>query len=346
MSGNNNTNSIDENIKLRHLIEINSYIAGTLDRDEVMQRILNQVTMILQCQLSSILLVDESLEQLKFSYMSMDEEKQILQDTGLKMGEGIAGSVWANGIPMMINDVQSDSRFSRRVDEKSNNQTRSVIAVPLVVNGRIIGVMEAINKIDGVFSSFDLQAMQYISTQSAIAINNANLYVMAISDGMTKLFIKKYFRERLYGELTRADRYSHPLCLVMLDIDHFKKVNDTYGHLAGDRVLIDVARVIKESCRSADLPCRYGGEEFAVILPETRLQDGFLFTERIRKKIEEIRCEFQGLSIGITISAGIVSVDDSEPADIEQFIEMADKALYYSKNNGRNRTSVYSDLNK
>jgi diguanylate cyclase (GGDEF)-like protein len=332
----------DKNKQLRTLIEINTYIANSLEKEEVLKRILHQTKILLNCESSSILLVDRGLKQLNFSVLSKDEEGDILKGTSLKMGEGIAGTVWQNGIPILLNDAQNDPRFSDRADKKAKTVTRSIIAVPLTVNGEIIGVIEAINKIDdGGFANFDIQVLQFVSTQSAIAINNATLYNNAIRDGMTKLYISKYFRERLQEEWSRSSRKNHTLSVVIFDIDNFKGINDTYGHQAGDRVIKEVAMVLLNNCRNIDIPCRYGGEEYTVILPETGRAEATAFAERIRSKVDDLRIEYDDITIRFTLSGGIAAVPLLEAKDSNELIEMADMALYYSKNNGKNRISFY-----
>lgn len=331
----------ENNRQLETLIEINTYIANSLEKEEVLKRILNQTKILLRCESSSILLVDRGLKRLNFAVLSKDEEEGILKDTGLRMGEGIAGTVWQNGIPVIINDAQNDPRFSNRADKMANTVTRSIIAVPLTVNGEIIGVIEAINKIGGKFYAFDLRMLQFISTQSAIAINNADLYNTAIRDGMTKLYIKKYFRERLHEEWNRTARKNHLLSLVLFDIDNFKGINDTYGHQAGDRAIKEVARVLLNHCRSIDIPCRYGGEEFAVMLPETGRDEAMSFAERIRRIVGDLRLEHEDSVIRVSVSGGIASVPEIEAKDPREMIELADLALYHSKNNGRNMVSFY-----
>lgn len=330
-----------KNKQLETLIEINTYIANSLEKEEVLKRILNQTKILLNCESSSILLVDRGLKRLNFAVLSKDEEEGILKDTGLRMGEGIAGTVWQNGIPVIINDAQNDPRFSNRADKMAKTVTRSIIAVPLTVNGEIIGVIEAINKVRGDFYPFDLRMLQFISTQSAIAINNADLYNTAIRDGMTKLYIKKYFRERLHEEWNRTARKNHFLSLAIFDIDNFKGINDTYGHQAGDRVIKEVARVLLNHCRSIDIPCRYGGEEFAVMLPETGRDEAMAFADRIRRIVAELRLEHEDSVICISVSGGLASLPDVEAKDPRELIEIADLALYHSKNNGRNRISFF-----
>jgi diguanylate cyclase (GGDEF)-like protein len=330
-----------KNRQLRTLIEINTYIANSLEKDEVLKRILNQTRVLLDCEMSTIFLVDQTMKRLNFAVLSRDEDGEILKDTSLRMGEGIAGTVWQNGIPVIINDAQHDPRFSDRADKKARTKTRSIAAVPLTVNGEIIGVMEAINKSSGVFSDFDLQVLQFISTQSAIAINNADLYNMAIRDGMTKLYINKYFRERLLEEWTRSVRLKRSLAVVIFDIDFFKSINDTYGHQAGDRAIKEVARVLHANCRSIDIPCRYGGEEFTVILPETGREDALIFAERIRGMVESLRIEHEDSTIRISVSGGAASVPDLTVKDSSEMVQMADMAMYHAKKIGRNKVSYY-----
>jgi diguanylate cyclase (GGDEF)-like protein len=328
--------------KLKHLIEINTYITNSLEKEEILKRILQQSKNLLNCESTSMLLVDRDINALRFAILSRDEEGELLKGTRLRKGEGIAGTVWSNGTAMIINDTHNDPRFSDVADKKARTETRSLIAVPLTVNGEIIGVIEAMNKISGLFTELDLTIMQYISTQSAIAIKNADLYDMAIRDGMTRLYINKYFKERLVEELKRARRYEHPISLAIMDIDYFKVFNDTYGHQAGDLVLKEVAQNIINCSRSIDIPCRYGGEEFAIILPETDREQAILFIERLRREIEEMRVEYGTSLLRVTVSAGVISFPDHNPNDAFEFLAMADKALYQSKKNGRNRTTFFT----
>jgi diguanylate cyclase (GGDEF)-like protein len=333
----------EKNSKLKALIETNTYIANSLEKDEVLKRIFDQIKRLLGCELSSILLVNPDLNQLVFTIVSKEEEAEILKSTNLNMGEGIAGSVWQNGIPMIINDVQNDPRFSNRIDKKVNAITRSLIAVPLTVDGIVIGVIEAINKIGDEFTQFDLSMLQYISTQSAIAIKNADLFNMAITDGMTKLYIHKHFHERLIQEWDRSIRKKSNLSLVMFDIDHFKEFNDSFGHQAGDLIITEFGRILRDNCRSIDIPCRYGGEEMAVILPETNKDEALVFAERIHTLIAKTRIIYEGRTLNITISGGIASTPHLKPASAEEFIKMVDLALYHSKKTGRNKLTYYDD---
>lgn len=170
---------------------------------------------------------------------------------------------------------------------------------------------------------------------------NDKLRGLAFEDGLTGLYNQRYFQEHLEREISRVDRYSHLLSLIMIDIDHFKKLNDTYGHQQGDTVLREVAEVFNNSIRKPDIAARYGGEEFVIILPETDLKGCLILAERIRQFIEELEIKIDNQVLKVTISLGITSYDPSKGRKSKvEIIESADKALYNSKNTGRNKLSI------
>ncbi len=161
---------------------------------------------------------------------------------------------------------------------------------------------------------------------------NARLEIQAITDSLTNLYNHRYIVECLQLEVDRAMRYHHPLTILMLDLDHFKEVNDNYGHQCGDQVLIAVAGIIKKNLREVDLAGRYGGEEFMLILPHTSLNGGLVIAERIRHQLQVSRCVNNNLKV--TISIGVAQYDRE---GIKKFIDRADEIMYQAKNNGRNR---------
>jgi diguanylate cyclase (GGDEF)-like protein len=329
--------------KLKTLIDVSSIISSSLDKTLVLKSILNQTKLLMECSKCSILLVDPEINELRFEIVAQEDEEEELKNIHLKMGEGIAGYVWERGKPILIEDARSNIRFSSKADNITDSVTTSIVAVPLVVEGKIIGVMEAINKLDNTaFTEFDKEILDTLSTQAAVAIQNAELYKMAVSDGMTRLFIHRYFQERMAEEYSRAERYNSDVALIMFDLDHFKNLNDTYGHQAGDEVLKKAAQLIKTNCRTVDIPCRYGGEEFCVILPHTGAEEALVLGERIRANIEEQEILFQGTSIKVTVSGGIASFKAHNPGSKEELIQMADHAMYISKETSRNLISIYT----
>ena len=193
---------------------------------------------------------------------------------------------------------------------------------------------------DGPFTLLDVQYITQIVRFASIAVENANLYWQATTDRMTKLFSHHFFEKNLEEEILRARRYGASFSLLMLDIDHFKKFNDTYGHLQGDLIIKEIAHILRTSVRSIDFTARYGGEEFAVILPEVNVQGAAVVGERIRRGIE--RHEFAGEEgrLHVTVSIGVAEFKVDRMRTASQFIAEADKALYQSKELGRNRVTV------
>ncbi len=163
------------------------------------------------------------------------------------------------------------------------------------------------------------------------------IHNMAIQDGMTGIHNKRYFTEFLEREIAVASRHGHPLTLVMFDVDHFKKINDTSGHLAGDAVLKELAARIRPRIRREDLFARYGGEEFACVLPSTALPGGVVFAEHLRTIVEEKPCVFDHQSIPFTISLGVTTLHRETGVDPTTLIKRADDNLYAAKRGGRNR---------
>ncbi len=176
--------------------------------------------------------------------------------------------------------------------------------------------------------------------EQALQAANSELDRLGRTDGLTGLLNRRAWEEQLLGEFKRNARSLQPVSLVMFDIDHFKRVNDTYGHQAGDEVIRLVSKLLLESKREIDIGGRYGGEEFCVILPETDQQGARHFAERLRKSVEQQVIDYEGQKIHCTISLGIAQIDEQTGGHLA-WLEQADKALYHSKESGRNRTSLF-----
>jgi diguanylate cyclase (GGDEF)-like protein len=172
---------------------------------------------------------------------------------------------------------------------------------------------------------------------------NEMLSELAFRDGLTGLYNHRYFQEQMDKEVSRAMRYKRDLALILFDLDHFKKVNDEYGHPIGDRVLKETATIVLDTIRASDLPARYGGEEFAVVVPETDMKGVVILAERLRKRIADKQVEVDGQRPSFTISLGVTIWEPGNGAtDKAAMIRAADKALYQSKKTGRNKTSFVS----
>ncbi|MCX5743477.1 MAG: GGDEF domain-containing protein [Proteobacteria bacterium] len=178
---------------------------------------------------------------------------------------------------------------------------------------------------------------KFLSGSNIESAYHEAIHNMAIQDGMTGIHNKRFFTEFLEREIAVAARHGHPLTLVMFDVDHFKKINDSAGHLAGDAVLKDLANRIKPRIRREDLFARYGGEEFACVLPSTTLPGGVVFAEHLRTLIEERPTLFDNHQISFTISLGVTTMLREKEADAATLVKRADENLYTAKRTGRNR---------
>lgn len=240
--------------------------------------------------------------------------------------------------PVLLPDLQDKPEYAREVE--FFNGIKACMIAPLTVKKTVIGLMLMGRKLSQEdFNQGEKDFVMTLGSIAAIALENARLYELAITDAMTKLYLKRYFQLRLDDELRRAERYKGKVVLIMMDIDHFKRINDTYGHTKGDEVLIAVAKAIRENFRDVDIPARYGGEEFCAILPEVTKEDAFNAAERLRKNIEKVPHHLGEGETIVTISIGIAEFPRDAKSGL-QLIEAADAALYRSKEAGRNRTTL------
>lgn len=217
------------------------------------------------------------------------------------------------------------------------------ILVPLKAKGQINGVILLGERIDdGEFDAYEREYILNIAILASIAINNAFLFEMTTTDMMTKLKMKHYFFATLMERYDRGQGGKQDFSIIMLDIDFFKKFNDSWGHSCGDAVLKRVARLIAENIRSVDVAARYGGEEFVVLVPEATADQAKFVAERIRLAVEASEYDYEGMKLKVTISCGVASFDANIDYSPKEVVDRADRALYLSKQEGRNRTSFMS----
>jgi diguanylate cyclase (GGDEF)-like protein len=261
-------------------------------------------------------------------------------------GAGIIGGVYQRGVPLRVDDVTALPGFER---PRARYRTKSFAALPITAGADVLGVLCVTDR-DGdvALSVDDVADLGMLLAPVALALvrertqRQADVYAQAaVVDPASGLFNRPYFQSRLQEELQRSTRQSTPVSLFMLDIDSFKNINDTYGHLAGDAVIKDVADIIRSSVRVFDVCARYGGEEFAVVMPGTDLERAAAIAERIRHRIQSYHSADHALA-GVRVTASIGVAESGGMAGMRELIEQADAALYAAKRAGKNRVSTRS----
>ncbi len=329
-----------ENKKLKEILEVVFLIASSQHVSEILEIIISKAKEIMEAEACSLLIVEPETGELVFQ-IAQGARKEVVKGFRVQPGEGIVGWVAQNGKSEIIHDVQSDPRHFKGVDQKSNFVTKNMICAPLKTQRDIIGTIQVVNKINGAFDEKDLYQFETLASQAAVAIENAMLREQATVDGLTKLYVRRYFDILLKEEFLRAKRKNEKITVALLDIDHFKNVNDTYGHQAGDEILQGVARIIKESCRENDIAARYGGEEFTMILPDTDEELAHELLDQMREKIEEEEGFLKEEKLKVTMSIGQATWPNFQANYPNELLKFADIALYQSKETGRNRVTRY-----
>ncbi|MFZ2957599.1 MAG: diguanylate cyclase [Candidatus Ozemobacteraceae bacterium] len=319
------------------------------DVEKLIRQILEMASRALKSERASMMFLSEGNDELITKIVfGLDNKSEIViptTSTCIKSGEGVAGTVLKTGTSIIVNEGHNDPLFkSFETTTSFEHLIRNLISVPLKIKDRVTGVINIVNKLDETgFNADDQRLLEALAQQAAMAVEHARLYELAITDGLTKLFIHRYFQARLEEEIQRAKRYHATVSLILFDIDHFKKFNDTYGHQQGDIVLVEVGKLLKATVRDTiDIPARYGGEEFTIILPETDCAGAVLVAERLRKTIESYAFPGQGMPLKVTISLGIATYPD-HASNRSVLIKKSDMALYACKKRGRNCSAVFND---
>jgi diguanylate cyclase (GGDEF)-like protein len=277
----------------------------------------------------------------EFVFDVYSRERDQFQRIVLPKGEGISWWVVENKKPLAIGDLRkAQDRFD--FGQRGDPGIRAWLGVPLVMYDEVIGVLSVQSHTPGAFGTDHLRLLEAIGAQAAVAIQNARLYELATVDGLTGLYVRRYFDSRLREELARAQRFGSAFTVVLMDLDDFKQLNDTYGHPVGDRVLREIAQVIRRNMRGIDIAARYGGEEFAFILPRTGLVDAHVVAERIRADIADHRVVVSDRAVvRITASMGVAGYPESGDGDPTTIVSRADVALYRAKSTGKNRVEIF-----
>ena len=319
----------------RILFEIGKVIGSDDDLGSLLGHISELATEAVGGDATSIMLLDAARERL-LAKAAYGLRIGNLAFVSFAVGEGVAGWVVQHGEPALIEDTDDDPRFVDRPDPST--PIRSMVCVPLVVRGRPVGVMTCTSPRRAAFTDQSLEMFSFIAQTIALDIENVRLSRVAVTDPLTGAFNREFLLERMPAELAAAAEQGAPLSVAMVDVDHFKDINDQYGHDAGDRVLVVVAERLRGAIRSHDMLVRYGGEEFLVLLPATDLAIANEVAERMRAKMQENPIHAGDARVDIRISVGVATHADDENPD--ELIRRADAALYTAKRRVRNRVEL------
>lgn len=334
--------------RLLATIEFSKALVSAYDMETLLTAILARIKAILPARNWSLLLIDPQTKELYFAVVvGVAPEK--VKDIRLKLGEGIAGTVAQTGMPIFIPNVDQDPRFSARVDTSTGFDTHSIIALPLVVRGEVIGVFEVVNvENPKYFQEKYLPHLTILADYVAIAVDNVRnlqkLEARTFIDEVTGFYNTRYLIHELDRLITQHLNQGEHFSVVFLDMDNFKKVVDTYGHLRGSKVLAQVARTIHGVLGPNDSLVHYGGDEFIILMPHRTQSEALEITRRLRLTLNHTPfLQDEGLEVKITASYGIATVPE-DARDREKLLLIADRAMFGSKDRGRNRIMVGRDL--
>jgi len=335
---------------LRTLYDVNQQLANVNDFKQLTIETLAKAVEALHAQKANMMLLNSETQrfEIKVVWGSIPKTTRDAINDGkldtrsFAIGEGVAGQAAKTRRPVRVND-------RAKIEQVGRNPVYCIIAVPIIYGGEVKGIMTLTNKVkeddDGQpvidtlsrFNEDDEQLLLQLADNAAANLNKAQLYNLSITDRLTGLFNARHFEALFAVKLDAALREGEPLSLAVTDIDHFKKFNDTYGHKAGDYVLQETGRMLKEIVREngRDLAFRYGGEEYCLMMTQTNAREAAAIIEQYRRKIEQAEFSYEGTELKVKISAGVASSEDH--LNSVSLFEAADKALYASKTNGRNQ---------
>ncbi len=340
--------------EIQHLQTINDLtqlISSTLDTKELLFRIVKKIAEIMPVTRCSIVRIDW-LHKFAYVVASFETPDLTAIKLSLKKYPEIEEAL-LHKKPVIIRDITSDPLMSSVKDIVAPLGIRSILVMPIIFKEKVIGTLFLrTSRKQHEFSANEIRLLKTISDVSANTLYNAFLFAqiedektrlekLAITDYLTGIYNIRYFYHRIIEEFSRSERYVLPISCLMLDIDFFKKINDSYGHKTGDAVLKEFSLLLKHCTRKSDVLARYGGEEFIVMLPHTPLDGAIAEAERIRSAIKGHKFKSLKNQIGITVSIGISVSPNAKIKTHDDLISAADDALYEAKKSGRDRVTVF-----
>jgi len=331
---------LKENRYLQTLLEITHSINTPRDFNQLLELIVDSAINLTKAERGFLMFFRED-GNVEFK-VTRNIDKKTIESEAFEISRTVVNQVFATGESLFLGDIYRDKKFkiSKSIEALG---LRMVMCVPLKAKDHLVGLIYVDSRSETEsFTKLEEKLFEAFAAQASVAIENSHLYDLSIHDTLTNLYNYGYLRARLEQEISRATRYKRDtISFIMLDLDNFKSINDTYGHLFGNSVLIKVAELIKASVRKYDIAARYGGDEFAILMPDTDMQGGRGLAERIQKEIINIKFLVGKETVSVTPSIGISTFPIEKIVDIQNVIVEADHALLVAKGKGGNQIVVF-----
>jgi diguanylate cyclase (GGDEF)-like protein/PAS domain S-box-containing protein len=320
-------------------------VTSGLELKQVLRTLYEQCRQVIPADTFYVAFYDDLSGDIEFPLFHDEGIDREVPTKNIKGESGVTGLILREGKTLYLQDTLNEQTAEKyHLARLGGTPTQSYLGVPLLLRDKVIGVISMQSIKPYVYTPDHIRLLETIATQAAIAIDNARLYEeaqrAATTDFLTGLLNRRELFNRAEMEFERARRYRHDLAVMMIDIDHFKTVNDTYGHLAGDQALRVLSRICQENMRLVDVVGRYGGEEILILMPETDHEHAMLAAERLRQQIEAMKVETESGDVTMTVSIGVADFNRDRTLTLETLIGRADAALFAAKDAGRNRVSI------
>ena len=334
--------------EMTSLYEIGLTITSGLDLNHVIQKLNQLVKTIADVSIFYLALYDPENRMMEFPFYEREGEEIAIPERNADKEPGLTGMIINNRKILYIPDLLSKAakNYKNYADQSKRipgDAARTYLGIPLILGDKILGVFSIQSNKKDAYSNEQIRLMETMATQASIAIDNARMFArmeeLAVTDSLTNVFNRRHTFQLAEKEIARALRYEKDLSLILFDIDKFKNVNDTFGHLSGDKVLREITDIGKSILRSVDIFGRFGGEEFIVFLPETKISDAVLVAERIRSAVANLRVKNEKGEIQVTLSLGLTHLTKKRDS-LPELLETVDQALYKAKREGRNCVAV------
>lgn len=340
-------NAVKSAQRFATLYNLSQKISLNLQPKDLYQAIHHAASELMSAEAFILSLYDAKNEMIDDVYFIDHDVQQ--KNSQRPYGKGLFSQVIRENRSLVFNSFDKEQLAATQAiisgAEKDETLVKSALIVPLRSGHQIKGILSVQSYQPNAYQEEDKETLEMLATQATVALENTRLFNeiqgMAMTDALTGIYNRRKFFELAENEFERARRYEHPLSAIMMDIDLFKNVNDTYGHAVGDIVLKEIAQICQHKLRKIDILARYGGEEFVALLPETNSQKAGILAERLRSAIADTPIQAGENEVHVTLSFGVVEQDEN-CRTIEELLDHSDQALYASKHNGRNRVTAWT----